>query len=317
MILVAGESLIDMLAVDQDGQRHFRPVAGGSPYNVSLALGRLDVPVRYLCRISEDPFGQMLARTLEQSRVDLSLCPRTAALSTLGFVLIEGEQRNANYAFYTDHTAGCALVPADLPTSLPAEVRGLHFGSISLLLEPICFALEKLLAQKTPRTLVSLDPNIRAFLVRDRAAYLKRLNHFLAQADLIRMSEEDLAWLHPGLSAGECCRKYVAAGAGLVVVTRGERGAIARNARGEVEIPAPPVQVIDTVGAGDTFQSALLAWLSWKYDLRVEALARLEPTEMKELLQFAARAAAITCSRAGCDPPWREELAKPPGLPAF
>lgn len=311
MIWVAGESLIDMLAIDQDGQRNFRPVVGGSPYNVSLALGRLGVPVQYLCRISEDPFGQMLARTLEQSGVDLSLCPRTAALSTLGFVLIEGEQRNANYVFYTDGTAGSALEPGDIPAPLPPEVRGLHFGSISLLLEPICFALEKLLAQKTSHTLVSIDPNIRAFLVRDRAGYLKRLNQFLAQADLIRMSEEDLAWMHPGMSADDCCQKYISTGAGLVVVTRGERGAIARNACGEVEIPAPITQVIDTVGAGDTFQAAMLAWLFWKYDLRVEALARLEPAELKELLQFAAQAAAITCSRAGCNPPWRKELLAP------
>ena len=203
MIIVSGESLIDMLPVDQGGRRLFVPAVGGSPYNVALALGRLGVPIQYLCRLSEDPFGKMLARTLEQSQVDLSLCPRTDALSTLGFVMLEGEQRSPSYVFYTDRTAGCSLEPADVPAGLSPEVRCLHFGSISLVLEPIGLALEKLLALKSRQTLVSVDPNIRPFLVRNRERFVQRLNCFLGMADLIKMSEEDLAWLHPGtISAG-------------------------------------------------------------------------------------------------------------------
>ena len=308
MIIAAGESLIDMLPVDQGGKRFFLPVPGGSPYNVSMALGRLGVPVQFLCRLSEDPFGKLLARTLEGSRVDLSLCPRTPALTTLGFVLLDGLKCDPSYVFYTENTAGCALEPGDIPQRLAPEVHCLHFGSFSLAAEPIGSALEKLLSLKTAQVMVSLDPNIRPFLVRSREEFLPRLEHFLAAADLLKLSEEDLAWMHPGLSAKDCCRKYVAAGVGLVVVTCGAKGAVGMNACGTVEVPAERVSVADTVGAGDTFQAALLAWIRREHGLKAEALRTLDVGELKDLLSFAAKAASITCSRAGCTPPWQHEL---------
>lgn len=196
----------------------------------------------------------------------------------------------------------------DIPATLPADVRCVHFGSISLALEPIAQAMEKVLALKGQQTLISVDPNIRPFMVQNREGFVERLSRFLAEADLIKLSEEDLSWLHPGLSPQECCRKYVAQGAGLVVVTCGAKGAIGMNARGLVEAPAELVEVADTVGAGDSFQAALLAWMYWEHGLKPEALRTLAATELEELLAFAAKAAAITCSRAGCNPPWQHEL---------
>ena len=308
MIIAAGESLIDMLPVDQGGKRLFLPAPGGSPYNVSMALGRLGIPVQFLCRLSEDPFGKLLARTLEESRVDLSLCPRTAALTTLGFVMLDGQRSDPSYVFYTENTAGCALEPGDIPQRLAPEVRCLHFGSFSLAVEPIGLALEKLLSLRTEQVMVSVDPNIRPFLVRSREAFLPRLERFLAAADLLKLSEEDLAWMHPGLAARECCRKYVGAGVGLVVVTCGASGAVGMNGRGLVEVPAERVTVADTVGAGDTFQAALLAWMNREHGLKPEALRTLDVSELENLLSFAAKAASITCSRAGCNPSWQHEL---------
>lgn len=308
MILVSGEALIDMLPVEQSGQRLFLPAVGGSPYNVALALGRLGSPVKFLGRISEDPFGKMLAQTLEHSRVDLSMCPRTQALSTLGFVMFEGGQRSPSYLFYTDNTSGCALAPADIPATLPSDVRVLHFGSFSIAAEPIGTALEKLLSLKTPQTLVSLDPNIRPFLIRDSKSYLTRLNYFLAHSDLVKLSEEDLAWLHPGMTPRAFCEKHLKLGAGLVVVTCGGKGVFAMNGQACVELPAVPVTVIDTVGAGDTFQAAMLAWMCSRHNARPEALKELCQADLAQMLRFAAHAAAITCSRAGCNPPWRNDF---------
>jgi fructokinase len=310
MIIAAGESLIDMLPVDQGGKRLFLPAPGGSPYNVSMALGRLGVPVQFLCRLSEDPFGKLLARTLEESRVDLSLCPRTPALTTLGFVMLDGPKRDPSYVFYTDNTAGCALEPGDIPQHLAPEVRCLHFDSFSLAANPIGLALEKLLSLKMAQVMFSLDPNIRPFLVRSREEFLPRLERFLRAADLLKLSEEDLAWMHPGLSVKDCCRQYIALGIGLVVVTCGAKGAVGMNARGAVEVPAERVSVADTVGAGDTFQAALLAWMRWKHGLQAEALKTLDARELEDLLSFAAKAAAITCSRSGCNPLWQHELSK-------
>jgi fructokinase len=187
-------------------------------------------------------------------------------------------------------------------------VRCLHVGSFSLAVEPIGLALEKLLSLRTAQVMVSVDPNIRPFLVRSRKEFLHRLERFLAAADLLKLSEEDLAWMHPGLSVKDCCRKYVAAGVSLVVVTCGAKGAIGMNGRGLVEVPAERVTVADTVGAGDTFQAALLAWMHQEHGLKPEALRMLEVSELKGLLSFAAKAASITCSRAGCNPPWQHEL---------
>lgn len=222
--------------------------------------------------------------------------------------MLDGQRSDPSYVFYTEATAGCALEPGDIPRCLAPEVRCLHFGSFSLAVEPIGLALEQLLSLRTAQVMVSVDPNIRPFLVRSREEFLPRLERFLAAADLLKLSEEDLAWMHPGLSVIECCRKYVGAEVGLVVVTRGANGAVGMNGRGLIEVPAERVTVADTVGAGDTFQAALLAGMHREHGLKPEALRTLDMSELENLLTFAAKAASITCSRAGCNPPWQHEL---------
>lgn len=308
MILVTGEALIDLLPRDVDGQSLLKPVPGGSPFNVALALGRLGVPVRFLCRMSRDAFGTRLVKTLEESGVGLEWCRRTEALSTLGFVTLNPETRGAEYAFYTQDTAGCSLAPADLPTPLPDVVEALHVGSFSLAIEPSGSTVERLVLEHARERLVSYDPNIRPFLVPDRDSFMVRHRAISARADIIKLSEEDLEWLHPGVPLDVVAAEYLAGWTELVVVTRAEDGAAAYTREHFVECEPSPVEVIDTVGAGDTFQAALLCWLREQGRLTRSGVAGLEYQDLEQMLEFAGRAAAVTCAREGCQPPWRKEL---------
>ena len=273
MILVAGEALMDMLPVRAtDGSAAFRPVAGGSPFNVALALGRLQVPVGFLCCLSGDAFGQVLSRALSDSGVDLSLCPRVDALTPLGFATVDPDSREAVYSFYTEATAGCAFAESNLPDTLPRDVACCHFGSFSIGQEPFGSALECLLNRVSERRLISVDPNIRPFLVGDRRRYEARLQRFFEQADMIKASVEDLGWLYPNQSPDACAARFMSWGARLVTVPSGADGAMAWTASGHAQVKAPRVTVVDTVGAGDSFQAALFAWLRESGRLRKDGL---------------------------------------------
>ncbi len=308
MILVAGEALIDMLPGGGGQPDSFRAVPGGSPFNVALALGRLGARVQFLCPFSNDAFGQRLFRTLQASGVDLSLAPRTEALSTLGFVTLDEGTRSARYSFYTEGTAGCGLRVADLPEALPPDLKCLHLGSFSLAVEPFCTTAERLLERLEPGTILSLDPNIRSGLVARAGEYPARLARLLRRAAIVKTSLEDLEWLRPGRTPGEFAAELLEAAARLVVVTKGGEGALAFTRTVQIEVPAVPIEVVDTVGAGDTFQAALLAWLGARQSLSETALEHLSRPDFINLLEHASRAAAITCTRAGCDPPWAREL---------
>ncbi len=318
MILVAGESLMDIFPVEagQGEGAHqgmiFRAHAGGSPFNVAMAIGRLGVPVQYLCPLSRDRFGEVLANTLKESRVDIELCPRTEMATTLGFVDTSQADGSARYVFYTDNTAGCGLRKEDLPTPIPPQIRALHFGSFSIGTDPIGHALESLKQAGQNGRVISVDPNIRPFLIRDREAYETRLASFLDFATLIKLSDEDLEWMHPGMTSEQCCARYLSKSARLVVVTRGSRGLLICNRHHQVTLPAASVDVIDTVGAGDTCQAAILTWLTRQQVLEADdagaALDALDEEQLRHLGSYAVKASGITCSRAGCNPPWQTEM---------
>jgi fructokinase len=309
MILVAGEALIDMLpATDADGARLLRPAPGGSPFNVALALGRLGAPVRFLCPLSRDAFGRELRATLAGSAVDLSACPETDALSTIGFVTTDPSTGRNDYAFYTNETAGCALSVSDLPLPLNPATRAVHVGSFSIAVEPFGSAIDALVEALPRDRVLSLDPNIRPFLIPDRSSFLKRLTRLLARADLVKLSLEDLQWLHPGSTQEDVAAQILSQGASLVVITLGAEGAIAFTSGLRVRAKAPPTEVVDTVGAGDTFQAALLAWLFERGALERERIRGLGEGDLQSMLAFACAAAALNCARPGCDPPRRSEL---------
>ena len=306
MIICCGEALIDMLPRElPDGSPVFMPVAGGAVFNTAIALGRLGEEAGFFSGISTDVMGETLIHALEASKVDHSPCTRSARPTTLAFVTLK--DGHAEYAFYDEMTAGRMLDPNKLPP-IAGDVAAMHFGAISLISEPCGSAYEALALREAPNRVISLDPNIRPGFVSDEKAYRARLDRMLAVADIIKVSDDDLAWLARGQDFSSWAGTWLAASASLVVLTRGGEGAIALTGKGEVRAEAVPTTVVDTVGAGDTFNAGLLAGIRRAGSLSRQGLAALSPDALREALNLAARAAAVTVSRAGANPPWASEL---------
>ena len=299
---MCGEALIDMTPSGED----FRPRAGGSPLNVAVGLGRLGVATTFLGRISTDPFGQTLVRHLERNRVDTSLLVRGPELTTLAFVHSVGG--GETYSFYAECSADRLLRVEDLPSSL-ADVEALHFGSLSLALEPGATALRTLLEREADQRLISIDPNIRPSLLPDRDVYRPLLERLVARAGLVKVSDVDAGWIYPGETAEAVVARWRGLGAALVVVTHGPGGNRAANGSASVTAPAHAIpSVVDTIGAGDAFTSGLLAWLVSHRRLHRQALLDLDEAELGDALRFAALVSALTCTRAGAEPPTLSEV---------
>jgi len=310
MILCAGENLIDMIQqrVAEDGAPEFRAIVGGSPYNCARALGRLGAEVGYLTPLSTDRMGDLLAAALAADGVAL-LGGRSDRPTSLALVALDAGQ--PRYQFYRQGVADRDVTYDTLHASMPASARALHLGSISLIDGADADALAELAEAARGRGLfTSIDPNIRPGQLRgDSAGYRARLASIFAVADVVKISDEDLGWWDPGRDTGAAAEAlYAAVGPGLLVVTRGAQGVIAFHPAGRIEVPAVPVtRLVDTVGAGDTFMAALLDGLSGAMALERAALEALPAERLTALLARAARAAAITCTRAGCNPPTRAE----------
>ncbi|SDI98444.1 carbohydrate kinase family protein [Salipiger marinus] len=299
MILCCGESLIDMLPRQTaSGETAFAPVAGGAVFNTAIALGRLGAPAGYFGGLSTDLFGQILDGALSTSRVDASLARRSARPTTLAFVTLTNGQ--ASYAFYDEMTAGRMLTEDDLP-DLGDGTEALFFGGISLVSEPGADAYAALCARSGDRV-VMIDPNIRPSFITDERRYRARLGTMLRRADIVKISDEDMDWL------GTTPDALHADGAALVLMTRGAAGVRASTTETSFEVPAVRTEVVDTVGAGDTFNAGLLAGLSQAGLLTRAALRAATPEALRPAVELGARAAAITVSRAGANPPWDHEL---------
>lgn len=307
MILCCGEALIDFLPRQTaSGATAYQPFCGGSVYNTAIALGRLGQPVGLFTGLSDDFFGDMLREGLAASKVRLTYTKSWDRPSTLAFVkLTDG---HARYSFFDDNSAGRMLTRRDLPR-LDARVQALHFGSISLIPEPGGSTLEALMKRESGKRVVSLDPNIRPGQIRDRRAHLARLKRMIAMADVVKLSDEDVIWMTGKDDARAAARNWLRLGAKLVLVTRGAAGVEAFTASLALSRPAGKVKVADTVGAGDTFTAGFLTALRSSRLLAKRAIADLSEAELGAALEFAVRAAAITCSRPGADPPWARELA--------
>ena len=307
MILSCGEALIDMLPRTTTlGEPAFAPHAGGAVFNTAIALGRLGVPAGFLSGLSTDMLGEILADTLKDSQVDTTLCPRSSRPTTLAFVKLENGQ--ASYAFYDENTAGRLLATADLPI-LPDTVKTLFFGGISLVNDPAASTYEALQAREAATRVTMIDPNIRpAFIAGKEAEYRPRIERMIARADIVKLSDEDLRWLLGAGDVERLARTIIAQGPKLVFVTEGAAGARAVTATKNRFIAAQPVTVADTVGAGDTFNAGALAALHRAGALTGSRLAAITDAELDAALTLGTRAAAITVSRAGANPPWAHEL---------
>lgn len=309
-VVVAGDALIDLTPTRTvRGHPAYEPHPGGSCLNVAVGLGRLGVPTAFLARLSSDAFGEMLRAQLADAGVQPTFVVDTDDLTTLAAVHLSGDR--PTYTFHAENAADRGLLPEHL-RSLPAGAA-LHVGSIALMLEPVASTLEWLLLSEAGRRVVSLDPNIRPDLIVDRVMYLDRFEGWLRLVDIVKVSEEDLAWLYPHVADDEVIAAWHAAGVALVIVTRGERGAVASTPFGSTSCMAPPVTVVDTVGAGDAFMSGVLAYLHERGLLSRDALRTLETSVLSELLRVACLVAADTCRRAGADPPRRGDLEAGPG----
>ncbi|WCR11560.1 carbohydrate kinase [Paracoccus stylophorae] len=301
MILCAGESLIDMVPANGG----FTPRSGGAVYNTAIALGRLGEPTAYLWPISRDAFGDMLLAPLAQAGVDTTLCPRSDRLTTLAVVVLEGGE--ARYSFYDEGSAGRMLSPDDLP-DLPARIEALFIGGISLVPDPCGAAIEALTARHHENLPVMIDPNIRPVFIPDAVAFRARLNRLLPMTDIVKLSADDLDWLYPGVDPDEGARRLRDLGPRIVLHTGGAAGARAYWSGGTVAAPAIRTTVADTIGAGDTFNAGVLTSLRRQGVLSKAELDTITADQLRAALTLGARAAAITVSRPGADPPWAHEM---------
>ncbi|WP_367040696.1 carbohydrate kinase [Streptomyces sp. Je 1-332] len=302
MIVVAGEALIDLVPQGpaDAGLPALAPRLGGGPYNTAVALGRLGSPAAFWSRVSTDAFGDALVAGLRAADVDVSYVQRGAEPTTLAVASI-GADGSAGYSFYVDGTADRLFTA---PERLPDDVRAMSFGTCSLVLEPGASAYESLMRRAAAQGVCTvLDPNIRAGLIPDADAYRARFRSWLPSVSLLKLSEDDASWL------GGTPREWLASGPGAVVITRGGEGLTVFTRNGdEWSVPGERVDVVDTIGAGDTVNAALLHALSARDALSAKSLATLGADSWSDVLRFAARAAAVTVSRPGAEPPYAKEL---------
>lgn len=301
MILVCGEALIDQI---HNGDGTQRAAPGGGPFNTARALARLGVPTGFLGRLSEDVFGRRLAGLLVSEGASLELASIGPEPTTIAIADVDDEGF-AEYRFLVEGTSAPNLTLDMIPEHFGPEVEAIHVGTLGLVLEPMASTLSELVARERGRHLVMLDPNIRVGIVPD-AEYRRRLQAAISQSTIVKASEADLAWIYPGLDHELAAAQILALGVSLVVVTLGARGAFGAHRNERMHVEAPHIEVVDTIGAGDAFGAALLAWLHDHHVIRPDL--SLERAELKAALDFACLAGALTCTRAGAEPPWKREM---------
>jgi fructokinase len=314
MVLCCGEALIDMVP-SASANGSFLPCPGGSPYNTAVAVGRLETPVAFLGRLSRDFFGDMLAERLAKNKVAADFLVRADQNSTLAFVKL-APGREPQYIFYTQGSADRSLSREDLPPALPPDVRCIHFGSIAMTMEPVASTIEFFITregQGEAAPVISMDPNVRPFMIADKEAYVRRFEGWLRSVTIAKISEADFSFIYPGLGLEQALAKTLKAGPRMVVTTLGSEGALAllrRDDGGLIRVKAPVVDVpvVDTIGAGDTFHGALLSWLERRGKMSRSSLAALTENELYEALFFANKAASLVCSKQGAEPPALAEV---------
>jgi fructokinase len=303
VITVIGEALIDLVsgASGLAGAQAVEARPGGGPYNTARTIGRLGVPVSFAGGLADDAFGRLLVSGLSESDVAIGVPGFTAGPTTLAVASI-GHDGSAEYRFYLEGTSAADLDYQDLLAAVPPSVAAVYAASFALSLEPIATSVSRLVAGGLPPgPLLMVDPNYRPAAIPSRETYLTRLARLVGRTDILKASVEDLALISPHQAPAEAAAGLLAAGARLVLVTDGPNPARAFLASGEVVTAvAPPVRVVDTIGAGDAFGGAFLAWWTRHGRGRAE-LAQADQVGLA--LRFAAKVASITCTRAGADPP--------------
>lgn len=307
MLISCGDALIDFVPTRSvDGHEAVMPAVGGSCLNVAIGLARLGAQAGFVGGISTDLFGRMIAGHATASKVDLGLATRSDHQTTLAFVRVAAGE--THYAFYDAGTA-TRNWSYRRGTIAFADVEAVHVGSTTLVDDPGAAQTMALVTDARASSTISFDPNCRPNLVEDKSAYLARMAAFAAEADLVKMSDVDFAYLFGDEPYRQRATALLGQGASLVVVTRGGGGAMAWHAgAGQIEVAAPEVEVADTIGAGDSFQAGLLFALHEQRRMARQALKDIAADELRRALSFAAHCAGLTCTRPGADPPWRHEV---------
>jgi fructokinase len=295
-VLVGGEALYDLVA-DAGGGLTGHP--GGGPFNTARTIGRLRQPVAFLGRLSSDRLGATHERMLADDGVDLGCVVRTTDPTTLALASLDAIGA-ASWSFYSTGTAAAGLESQEALAALPPQVAALHVGTLGLVLEPLASALEAVVERLAGSTLVVVDPNIRPQIIDEPEVFRARLERVLRHSDLVKVSEEDLAWLDPGCSRPAAARALLDRGPTAVLLTRGPEGATVITAGADTAIDPVPTEVVDTIGAGDAFGGGFLAWWT-SHGLGRAELARDEL--VVEAARFASVVAARTVARAGASPP--------------
>ena len=311
MFLSCGEALFDLFpSAETDTGFIFDARIGGSPFNVAIGLSRLGCGVALFTGLSSDPLGRRLERTLKDEGVDTTYLVSKRNQTTLALVGV-GPNGVPQYSFYGHDAADCSVSETDLP-ELPRSVAAMHFGSYSLVVEPTGSSLLQLARRNHDGRLVSFDPNPRLNIEPDVGRWRRRVEAFSEIADLIKVSDEDLEMLFPGDDIDSAISRWSSRGVQLIVVTRGSDGALV-SLRGEVfESSGRTVEVVDTVGAGDSFQAGLLCGLNELDKATKAGLSEVSLDECRRVVDFAMAAAAMTCTRRGADLPRRSELPRLP-----
>ncbi|HEX5620166.1 MAG TPA: carbohydrate kinase [Solirubrobacteraceae bacterium] len=302
MIVVAGEALYDLVL--QGPTDDLRGHPGGAAFNAARTVGRLEQPIAYLGRVSNDTFGLRLQRMLADDGVQLDSLVRTEDPTTLALAEVDHEGV-ARYRFYERGTAVPGLTPEVAIEALPERVDILHVGTLAITLEPVASALEAVVEHVADNALIAVDPNIRPTVIDDEDGYRARLARILSRSHVVKVSEEDLEWLDGDQPPVEAVRGLLAQGPTLGLLTRGPNGALVVTRTAEVAVPAPRAKVVDTIGAGDAFGGGFLAWWSER-GLTRDDLGTIDLAV--EATTFACLVAARTCSRPGAEPPYRSEL---------
>lgn len=290
-VWVAGEALIDLIT-QGDAKT---PVVGGGPANTAKAIARLGYETKFIGGISTDEFGSVIERELLDSGVNLSLVKRSELPTALAIATID-ESGKASYEFELENTATFDFELDWLPTD---KVHVLHIGSVATVFEPGASVL--LEWAKAAAAVIVFDPNVRPAIEGDKALYRAAVERWVELSTVVKLSEDDLAWLYEGEEAA-VIQRWLEKGVELVVVTRAEAGLRAYAKEFLVDVPAVKIELIDSIGAGDTIGAVVVEGL-----LR-HGVAGLNKETVTSILERAARAAAITCSRAGANPPWKSEL---------
>jgi fructokinase len=306
-IIVIGEAVGDGFVLDDGarGELNLRVLPGGGPVNTAVALGRLGAPVKYLGRLSGNPFGRLIRDHLAASNVDLEASVDAPEQATLAIANLDADG-SAVYDFYADGTADWQWTAAELDPKHAEGAACVHTGSMALIRSPGGPRIEDLLATVRERVTVSIDPNLRT-LFEPAKHYQAKLERWTQLAHLFRLSDQDFAELCPGESFEKASRRWHLAGVRLAVLTLGADGVVASLDGELVRQPAVPVETVDTVGAGDAFTAGMLHWLGEQGHLD-DQLAHLDDNGVREALGFATKVAGLTCSVAGANPPWRKQV---------